>query len=634
MSGCRLTVVERSGSRVVLLNEWAIEIGRDPSCGLVIRSESVAPRHARLLRTDAGYVLEDLGSAAGSFVNGERAASRALSSGDEIRLADAVIRYEVPDESSRLVSVVDEHDPTTTFRLDVVGQEAAARRLFAAGSGSPEDAAREESAARDEVAAQAKIAALYDFIRACAVLASEGSLLDAAIASLRKLPRVRRAEIIYHNAASGSLQCVAAAGPAEAVPGGAGPAVAGQAAAHAMPRAVYDRVLLRGEAILSDAGDLVAVPLRRDRTVFGLLAISGDDGSGALTRDDLEFAVAFASLLELEIERQRALLAVVNENRALRESIGEERALVGNSREIRALVERVRRAASSEATVLVLGENGTGKELVARALHAGSARRDRAFVSVNCAALQEDLLASDLFGHVRGSFTGAVADRIGKFELADGGTLFFDEIAEMPPALQAKLLRALEEREIERVGSGTPRAVDVRVIAATNRDLAAEVARGSFREDLYYRLNVVEIRVPALRERLGDVRTLLDHFLDLFAKRSGKPRLRVPAEILGALEAYRWPGNVRELRNLVERWVALSPGGVVSVDDVPSAILAARSDGAGGAGVVKTLEQLERDHIRRVLEGCGGNKTQATRVLGIDRSTLYEKIERYRLESA
>ncbi len=632
MPGCKLTVLERGECRVVFLNEWAFEIGCDPASGLVIRSESVAPRHSRLLRTDAGYVLEDLGSAAGSFVNGERVTSRALSSGDEIRLGDAVIRYEVPEDSSRLVSIVDERDPTTTFRLDLVGQEAAARRLFAEGS------------------AQAKVAALYDFIRACAVFGSEGSLLDAAIASLRKLPHVRRAEIIYHNAASGSLQCMAAAGPAGTGPTGT----------HAIPRAVFDRVLLRGEAILSDvvdarperrgratatresgprepgaaeAGDLIAVPLRRERAVFGLLAIRGDEGSGALSRDDLEFAVAIASLLELELERQRGLLLVVNENRVLRESIGEERALVGNSRELRELFERVQRAASSEATVLVLGENGTGKELVARALHAGSARRDRAFVSVNCAALQEDLLASDLFGHVRGSFTGAVADRVGKFELADGGTLFFDEIAEIPLALQAKLLRALEEREIERVGSGTPRAVDVRLIAATNRDLGAEVTRGSFREDLYYRLNVVEIHVPALRERLGDVGTLLDHFLDLFSKRSGKPRLRVPPEILGALEAYRWPGNVRELRNLVERWVALSPGGVVSVDDLPSAILAARSDGAGAAGVVKTLEQLERDHIRRVLEGCGGNKTQAARILGIDRSTLYEKIEKYRLEN-
>jgi transcriptional regulator with GAF, ATPase, and Fis domain len=603
MSGCRLTILEGGAARAVFLNEWALEIGRDPTAGIVLRSEGVAPRHARLLRTDEGYVLVDLGSAAGSAVNGERVASRALSPGDEIRLGGAVIRYEAPDAASRAVPILDDHDPASTFRLDLAGQEQIARRLF------------------EEGGAQARVAALYEFIRACGVLASEGVLLDAAAAVLARLPRSRRVEIDYFDAATGALKRMAAAGPHAAVAGG-DPAI---------PRAVFDRVLVRGEAIV--AGDLVAAPLRSERTIFGLLAISADGGPGTPTPEDLEFAVAFASLLENEIERQRTLLRVVNENRALRESIGDERALVGNSREMRALLERVQRAAASEATVLLLGESGTGKELVARALHAGSARRGRAFVSVNCAALQEDLLASDLFGHVRGSFTGAVADRVGKFESADGGTLFFDEIAEMPIPLQAKLLRALQEREIERVGSGTPRAVDVRVIAATNRDLGTEVGRGAFREDLFYRLNVVEIRVPPLRERLGDVGTLLDHYLEFFAKRSGKPRLRVPPEILGALESYRWPGNVRELRNLVERWVALSPGGVVAFDDLPEAIRAGGAEAPGAAAVVRTLEQLERDHIQGVLEGCGGNKTRAARILGIDRSTLYEKIEKYGLES-
>jgi len=298
--------------------------------------------------------------------------------------------------------------------------------------------------------------------------------------------------------------------------------------------------------------------------------------------------------------------------------------LVGQSARMTEALETVCQVAPSSASVLLLGESGTGKELFARALHEHSPRAGRPFVRVACAALPETLLESELFGHERGAFTGAVYARAGRFEIADGGTLFLDEIGDLTPPVQVKLLRFLEEREFERVGGNKTLRVDVRIVAATNRDLAAKVAAGEFREDLYYRLNVIEIRVPALRHRPGDVAILAGHFLRRFATENRKDVRAFSDEAMRLLQEHSWPGNVRELENAVERAVVLARDTVLEADLFPS--LAPDEHKAAGS----TLREIEREAILRTLAEVGGSTTAAARVLEISPRKIQYKLREYR----
>ncbi len=306
--------------------------------------------------------------------------------------------------------------------------------------------------------------------------------------------------------------------------------------------------------------------------------------------------------------------------------------MIGDSAPMRELAAMIRAVAPSEASVLILGESGTGKELVAKALHEGSPRKSKLLVTVNCAALAENLLESELFGHEKGAYTGAQRQRDGRFVQADGGTLFLDEIGEMAPALQAKLLRALQQGEVQRLGSDKSIRVDVRVLAATNRDLEAEVRDGGFREDLYYRLNVIALRVPSLRERPEDIPLLARHFLNRFAARNRKTFRGFSPRVMDLMLHYDWPGNVRELENVVERAVILSPGEFVTENDLPSSLRAAEKV-ADGLTSGHSLEDAEREAIVRTLEQVGNNKSEAARVLGVTRVTLRSKMRKFGLES-
>jgi DNA-binding NtrC family response regulator len=289
----------------------------------------------------------------------------------------------------------------------------------------------------------------------------------------------------------------------------------------------------------------------------------------------------------------------------------------------------VARVAPSTATVLVVGESGTGKELVARAIHSRSQRTARPFVPVNCTALTESLLESELFGHARGAFTGAVSAKRGLFELADGGTLFLDEIGDMGPKMQAQLLRTLQDGEVRPVGGNDSIKVDVRIVCATNKDLEAEVKAARFREDLYFRINVVTVRLPPLRERPSDIPILIAHFLAKIAQREGRPQASMSREALEVLQSHAWPGNVRELENAVERAVAVAKGDVVLPSDLPSEIHGSRIAPTGGLLDDRpTLAELEKRYIALVLSECGGNKKKAAEKLGIDRRTLYRALER------
>ena len=301
--------------------------------------------------------------------------------------------------------------------------------------------------------------------------------------------------------------------------------------------------------------------------------------------------------------------------------------LLTQSPAMRAVLEVLQRAAPSQAAILLRGENGTGKGVLARAVHVQSQRREQPFVTVNCPTLSEDLLASELFGHTRGAFTGAVRDQPGRVEAAEGGTLFLDEIGEITPALQAKLLRFLQDKQFERVGDPRTRRADVRVVAATNRDLERDVKAGRFREDLLFRLNLIELQVPALRQRPEDIVHLARRFLDFFARSAGRIGLELTPEALQALCAYPWPGNVRELRNVVERAVILSPARRLGLEALP-AVLAGHVASVPQLGGAFTLEQVERAHIVRVLQQAA-HQEDAARILGIDASTLWRKRKKY-----
>jgi DNA-binding NtrC family response regulator len=302
--------------------------------------------------------------------------------------------------------------------------------------------------------------------------------------------------------------------------------------------------------------------------------------------------------------------------------------MIGDSPVMRGVYDLISRAAHTDATVLISGESGTGKELVARAIHYGSPRSSAPFVPVNCAGIPEGLVESELFGHVKGAFTSATGNRTGLFVGADGGTIFLDEIGELAPATQAKLLRVLQEREVQIVGADRSRKVDVRVIAATNKDLGAMVARGAFREDLFYRLHVVTIDLPALRERGDDVLLLARHFLARLTAQAGRPVPTLTERAIEALRAYAWPGNVRELQNLIQRLIVMTDDNLIDATALP---LAMRFSVPREQGLHRTLGDIEREHIEAVLATVGGNKTRAAEVLGINRKTLREKLKNYQL---
>jgi len=393
------------------------------------------------------------------------------------------------------------------------------------------------------------------------------------------------------------------------------------------------------------AQSVICAPLRSPEHLLGLIHLYSTDPDRPLEPEDLEFTLAvadqFAAACENLQQRERlaqGLARVETENQTLREQLRVETELVGDSEAMQRLRDKIGRIAPTDATVLIRGESGVGKELVARAIHLNSMRKGGPFVTMNCAALSESLLESELFGHERGSFTGAVNRKIGKFEQAHQGTIFLDEVGEMTPAIQAKFLRVLEGHPFERVGGGTQVEVDVRVVAATNRALESAVEAGEFRKDLYFRLQVVELEVQPLRERRSDIPILAEFFLDRFCQRLGRPNVSFTPAALEALKRYDWPGNVRELQNTVERALILTHGPKIGPTDIQlSALGTASEESAANEQTVEvfrpvSLEFIEREHILAMLDWTGGNKSQAAQLLGIERSTLDRKLKRYEFE--
>jgi two-component system nitrogen regulation response regulator NtrX len=409
----------------------------------------------------------------------------------------------------------------------------------------------------------------------------------------------------------------------------------GEACLDEIGRRQYEVVLL--DVWLPGIDGLVTLERLRDRHVDAqVIMISGHANIESAVRATKLGAFDF---IEKPLSLQKTVLSVRNalrqrrleaENRALRARVDRRYAMVGESRAMVELREQIAMAAPTNGRVLVAGENGTGKELVARQIHLLSHRRAGPFVEVNCAALPEELIESELFGHAKGAFTGAIADRRGKFETASGGTLFLDEVGDMSLKTQAKVLRALQEQVVEPVGGQNSVRVDVRVIAATNKNLTDEIRQGRFREDLYFRLNVIPILVPPLRERGDDVVRLADHFVAEFSREYGRRPKMLSPEAVAVVSAYAWPGNVRELRNVIERLMIMVPGDVIGAEDLPFLDVPARRaravEAAGVTPLFDARDAWERGYILSALSACDGNISRTAEALGLERSNLYKKM--------
>ncbi len=417
----------------------------------------------------------------------------------------------------------------------------------------------------------------------------------------------------------------------------------GEACLDRVTRAPYDVIVL--DIWLPGMDGLTTLSRLRERRVDApVVMISGHGNIESAVRAIKMGAYDF---VEKPLSLEKTVLVVSNalrqhqleaENRALRATVDRRLAIIGESYVMGQLREQIAMAAPTNGRVLIYGENGTGKELVARTIHTLSRRRSGPFVEVNCAAIPEELIESELFGHMKGAFTGATADRRGKFETADGGTLFLDEIGDMSLKTQAKVLRALQEQVVEPVGGTSSVKVDVRVIAATNKDLPNEIRGGRFREDLYFRLNVIPIFVPPLRDRDADIPLLAEHFMTEFAREYGRRPKRLDPGAATGLRSYRWPGNVRELRNTIERLMIMVPGDTIALGDLAfldGASVAAANEPAGPPlPLHEARDRFERDYILRALAAQNGNISRTADALGVERSNLYRKMRAFGIAPA
>jgi Nif-specific regulatory protein len=388
-------------------------------------------------------------------------------------------------------------------------------------------------------------------------------------------------------------------------------------------RSISDQIGFKTRSIL-------CVPMKVESKIIGIIEFINKANGESFQKNDLELLSVFADLAAHAIANARKFQLVERENQGLKESLGLDHQIIGKSAAIKRVVADALKVANSSASTLILGESGTGKELLARLIHQASPRKDRHMIALNCAAMPETLLEAELFGHEKGSFTGAMDQKIGKLELADESTLFLDEIGEMSPGMQVKLLRVLQDGVFYRVGGNTPISVDIRVIAATNQNIAEEIPKGKFREDLYYRLNVVELQLPPLRERREDIPLLASHFADLFKKEKGTAHIEITRAAMDKIQKYDWPGNIRELRNAIERAVVMGNGRQILPEDLPMVDSGSAIDHIEvGISLQQALDDFKKKFIELNLKNTNGNQSKAADMMGIQRTYLSRLIAKY-----
>jgi DNA-binding NtrC family response regulator len=614
-------------------------IGRAPANQVVLKDDLCSRHHAEVFRGPDGWVLKDLGSLNGFQHNGRPVRGEVpLRPNDEVTIGKTVLVF--VEDLAQLPDKPTQQDA----RADSAAGFEITRRLGQTKflPPAPLEAATTTPAptAPGRVPPAEALAVLYRLAVDMADAQTPAQLGDLAVAALLK-------------ATPAEVGAVLALGDGrELEPLVYASRYPGRPTYHKVSRFVSQEVLTSKQAVLAEnvAGDrhlkdrdsltelraasLICAPVLADDTPVGVLHLYSTSVAIRLGPDDLELALAAANQLGAVWAKARKQAGLSNEVEELKAQLRVESELVGQSTGLQRVEEQVGRVAGTKATVLIRGESGVGKELVARAIHLSSPRKDAPLVCLNCAALTETLLESELFGHEKGAFTGATERMAGKFEAADGGTIFLDEIGEMALATQAKFLRVLEGQPFERVGGNVPIKVDVRVVAATNRPLEEAIRSGKFRKDLYFRLQVVQVDVPPLRDRPDDVPVLADHFLRRFVRETGRRVKGFTPAAMAKMQGYTWPGNVRELRNVVERAVALGQGATIDAEEIwlsPLGSGSGESDPGVGSYRPRSLDEVEREHIERTLKHTGGNKSQAAGILGIERSTLDRKIKGYGL---
>ena len=616
--------------QTIALDDEELSIGRQAENRLVVRESAVSRRHASISKHEDGYTLRDFGSRHGTLVNGKRVGEHRLAHGDLVGICGSSFLFLLHD---------DEPDAGGSVCFDESTlMDASAVALDAAEGLKPRDVLAESLPeqrrehlldvilrAGSGLAAPRRLDELAEHLLSLAleaVPAERAALLLAA-------PEGNRFDSVFLRQADGEEQSPMALSRTVTLR-------VMRARVALMSNEVRRAEDLKGAQSLRAArvGSLLCVPLiDTGPRSLGVLYLDDSRESASFSDVDLRFLTALAGMAATAVSNLRHLVWVEGERRRLQsESLDHD--MVGESPEIRKALALIGRVARTDTTVLIRGESGTGKEIAARAVHRGGERRERPFVAVNCATLAGELLESELFGHEKGAFTGAVARKIGKLEVAHTGSVFLDEVGELPLATQAKLLRVLQEREFERVGAARPIKVDVRVIAATNRDLEAAIRDGAFREDLFYRLNVVTITLPPLRRRGSDVPLLAAHFAALHAAKLKRSAPAFSPAARRVLERYDWPGNVRELSNAVERALVLCPDDVVRPEDLPESLLEPPGEEeAPAAGYHDVLRETKKQLIRTAVREAEGNITQAAKTLEVHPNYLHRLIKNLELRS-
>ena len=615
------------------LTDDEISVGREPSNKLWAADSGMSRRHCAIAKQEDGqFLLRDMGGRNGTRVNGERIEKHELCHRDQIRVGNSTLVFLLGDEEAIAERNRLELDDTTVEE-DVVASLRPEDSTYL--HPDPERVSGQPKVERlaADLSTVLKIATHIGGIR------DEEGLQWQLLGMLFDVVPAQRAAILFFDDA-GEIARTAAWDRLH------GPEVPVRVSRTLLKKITAERngLLLDNikrsplgqAASLQSAGvkSALCVPLLLAGRVSGVIYLDTRSPENPFDSDHLHLVAAVASLISLAWANVRHLEKLREENKYLQEEINLNHELVGESPRMRVVYELIRRVAATDSTVLIQGESGTGKELVARAIHNSSSRADGPFVAVNCAAITETLLESELFGHEKGAFTGAVAQKKGKVELAHGGTLFLDEIGEFAVALQAKLLRVLQEREVERVGGTRPMKIDVRFVAATNRGLLQAVEAGTFRRDLYHRLNVVSITLPALRERAEDIPLLADYFV---AKASRKCRIRpkpISAEVQACLLSYDWPGNVRELEHAMERALVLGASDKVLPEDLPSEIVESAPGEPNSSSFQSVVKEQKKQVVQKAMQQSNGNYIEAAKLLGIHPNSLLRLIRNLNLKGS
>ena len=629
-----LVIAGPAKDSTIPLPDGEATLGRDPTNAVAVADASVSRKHCLLRKEeDDRFQIKDLDSRNGTVVNGVAIKEQRLRHGDEIATGDSVFLFLLEDEDRAFPASRVEFDdsrPTAETKLihpkealylqpDRLLRELPASSPVARNLNALLKISRVVHAIRDLEELQAQLLDLiFEVIPAGrgAILLTEGSGLEfnCLYARTRQAGQpqlVRVSRTIAHQVMKDNVAIL-----------GVDVAASG---------ALRDVESL----VASEVRSLLCVPLTVFQRVIGCIYLDSTNATNRFQEDHLQLVAAIAGISAVALDNARRLQWLEQENQRLTTEVRQEQSLVGEGARMKEIFQFLARVAPTESTVLIEGESGTGKELAARALHRNSHRGNKPFVAINCAAIPETLLESDLFGHERGAFTGAAVQKKGRLEVADGGVVFLDEIGELAPALQVKLLRVLQEREFERVGGTHTIKVDIRLIAATNRDLNDAVRTGQFRQDLYYRLAVVRLTMPPLRERREDIPMLTRHFLQKYAKRSKVKPKPVSREAMVALVNYEWPGNVRELENAIERALVMGSADMVRLEDLPESLLEQESAAEMHEGKYHaSVKELKKQLILDAVEQTRGNYVEAAGILGVHPNYLHRLIRNLGLKEA